>query len=186
MEITCPICHKLFKIRPSTINRRVCCSKKCYGEYKKIRPEKYSLFQEGHKGYITSPWLGKKLSDKHKENMSKSHKDNPKVIKHLKELGKIHLGKNHWNWKGGITDEMRLLRQNEGYQFWRNKVYARDNWTCQKCGKKLKNLVAHHLESFKENPELRYEIKNGQTLCRSCHRKIHDKIGKQIKWKKKQ
>lgn len=121
-----------------------------------------------------------------KQNMSESHKNNPKVLKHLKELGKKQSGKNHWNWKGGITDENRLLRRSEEYKSWRLKVYQRDNWTCQKCGKKLKNLVAHHKKSFKDHPELRFDVSNGQTLCRSCHKKVHEEIGKQTRWKKKQ
>lgn len=175
MEIECPICNKLFKIRPSTIERRICCSRKCYGEYKNKYPEKYNLFQKGHKGYDTSPWLGKKRDEVTRQNMSESHLNNPKVIKHLKELGKIKSGKNHWNWKGGITDEMKLLRRTEEYQFWRNKVYARDNWTCQECGQKLKDIVAHHIKSFRDNPELRYDVENGRTLCRSCHKKFHNK-----------
>ena len=187
MEKGCPICHNQFKIRPSTFNRRVCCSIKCYGEYKKLFPEKYNLFQKDHKNYCTrekSFWLGKKMSVSLKQKMSESHKNNPKVIKHLKDLGKKQSGKNHWNWKGGITDEMKQLRQTIEYQVWRSKVYARDNWTCQKCGKKLKNLVAHHKKSFKEYPKIRFNVSNGQTLCRSCHKKVHEEIGKQTRWKK--
>jgi len=185
MEIKCPVCHKQFKIRPSTVNRRVCCSRKCYGKHKKLFPEKYNLFQRGHKGYDSSPWLGKKLSNTHKENMSKSRKDNPKVIAAMKKVGKEHRGKNHWNWKGGITDEMKQLRNTEEYQVWRSKVYVRDRWTCQKCGRKLKDLVAHHKKSFKDYPKLRFNVSNGKTLCRSCHKKVHEEIGKQTRWKKK-
>jgi hypothetical protein len=186
MEISCPICHRSFKIRPSTVKRRVCCSRKCYGEYKKQHPEKYNLFQEGHKGYVTSPWLGKTRPLNTRIKMSESHKNNPKVIKHLKELGKKQSRENHWNWKGGITDENKLLRRSEEYKSWRSKVYLRDKWTCQKCGKKLKNLVAHHKKSFKDYPKLRFNVSNGLTLCRSCHKKVHEEIGKQTRWKKKQ
>ena len=146
-----------------------------------------SWFKKGHKNLCTTEksfWVGKKRSEATKQKMSESHKNNPKVLKHLKELGKKQSGKNHWNWKGGITDEMKQLRQTEEYQFWRNKVYAQDNWTCQKCGKKLKNLIAHHKKSFKEYPNLRFNVSNGQTLCRSCHKKVHEEIGKQTRWKK--
>jgi hypothetical protein len=187
MEKECPVCHKVFKIRPCTFDRRVCCSRKCYGEYKKLFPKKYNFFKKGHKGYKSSYWLGKKRPDKTKQNMSKSHKNNPKVIKHIKELAAKHSGKNHWNWKGGITDEMHLLRGTEEYQIWRNKVYAHDNWTCQypKCGKKLKDLIAHHKKSFKEFPELRFVVSNGITYCRPHHKKIHEEIGKSTQFKSK-
>jgi hypothetical protein len=41
-------------------------------------------YQKGHKGY----WKGKKLSNEHRENMSKGRRDK-------------YRGKNHWHWKGG-------------------------------------------------------------------------------------
>lgn len=70
------------------------------------------------------------------------------------------------------------LRKTSAYQEWRLKVYARDNFTCVKCGKprdyKTK-LNAHHLDSFMYNKELRYDINNGVTLCQSCHVKFHAK-----------
>jgi hypothetical protein len=186
MKQKCLNCLKLFYIRPSRKNYRKCCSRKCYGEYKKKHPEEYkTLFKKGHKGYDSTPWLGKRLTQKHKENISKALTNNPNVIKSAKESGKFRSGKNHWNWKGGITDEMHLLRGTEEYQIWRNKVYARDNWTCQypKCGKKLKDLVAHHKKPFKEFPELRFVVSNGITYCRAHHKKVHEEIGKSTQFK---
>jgi len=182
----CPNCHKKFKTKKALTKFKFC-SSKCRAEYKRNHPEKYNLFQKGHKNLCTTEksfWLGKKLSKDHRKKISKSLKDSEKVIKHLKELGEQHSGKNHWNWKGGITDEMRNLRRTEEYHFWRNQVYARDYWTCQKCGRKLKDLVAHHIKPFKEYPEIRLDVSNGQTLCRSCHKKVHEEIGKQSRWKK--
>ena len=146
-----------------------------------------SWFKKGHKNLCTTEksfWLGKKRPIVTKKKMSDSHKDNPKVLKHLKELGKKHSGENHWNWKGGITSEMKQIRSTEEYQVWRQKVYARDNWKCQKCDKK-KDIVAHHKKSFKDYPKLRFNVSNGKTLCRSCHKKVHEEIGKQTRWKKK-
>lgn len=181
----CLNCKQTFKTKKA-LKQIKFCSPECRAEYKSKNPDKYNLFKEGHKGYISKPWLGKKLSENHKKNISKSNSQSTKTLEHLKDIGLKHSGKNHWNWKGGITDELRQLRQTEEYQFWRNKVYARDNWTCQKCNKKLKDLCAHHIKSFKDYPELRYNVSNGQTLCRSCHKKVHEEIGKQTRWKKKQ
>ena len=107
-----------------------------------------------------------------------AHRPRPDNAQQMKELwanGKIKPkgGKQHWNWKGGITPLIRLLRQTPEYNTWRHAVYERDNWTCQDCGRHCdrRTIVAHHLKSFKEYPELRYEISNGITLCRKCHLK---------------
>lgn len=183
MEKICRVCNNPFEVSPSRYNNRFSCSIKCYGEYKRQYPDKYNLFKLGHKGYLSTPWLGKKFTEEHKKNISQSNKNNIKILKHIKELGIKHRGNKHWNWKGGITDELKALRHTEEYQFWRNKVYARDNWTCQKCDQKLKNLIAHHIQSFKEYPNLRYDLNNGITLCKSCHKKIHDEIGIKTRFK---
>ena len=85
-------------------------------------------------------------------------------------------GKKHWNWKGGITDELRLIRRSLEYRDWRFAVYKRDDYTCNCCKKKLRsgNIVAHHIKGFSEFEELRFDIVNGITLCRSCHKKVHN------------
>lgn len=74
------------------------------------------------------------------------------------------------SWKGGITSGNARIRQGIEYKIWRNAVFARDNWICQKCGKRGGKLVPHHIKSFAEYPELRLAIDNGETLCFKCHK----------------
>lgn len=62
------------------------------------------------------------------------------------------------------------------YQEWRSSVFQRDNYTCQRCGKKGTTLNAHHIEPFNRFEKLRYEITNGITLCVKCHREHHKKL----------
>ena len=64
------------------------------------------------------------------------------------------------------------------YVRWYKKVFIRDNYTCKHCGKRGKgNLNAHHLESYSDNEELRYNIDNGITLCEKCHKNFHKIYG---------
>jgi predicted restriction endonuclease len=59
------------------------------------------------------------------------------------------------------------------YKEWRNKVYARDNHSCQwpGCNKK-KRLNAHHIKTWANYPGLRFVVDNGITLCYQHHKMI--------------
>lgn len=57
---------------------------------------------------------------------------------------------------------------------WSEKVRKRDQYTCKKCGiHNPEGVTAHHIFGKKQYPELRYEVENGITLCRRCHRTYH-------------
>lgn len=83
--------------------------------------------------------------------------------------------------------EIRNLFQ---YKQWRLSVYRRDNFTCQNCDKVGGKLVAHHfiisfIKICRENNidtiekalacNLLWDVDNGTTLCRRCHKKKHKK-----------
>lgn len=79
-------------------------------------------------------------------------------------------GENNNKWNGGITPEKEKIRKSNEYREWRNKVFERDNYTCQCCGDSTGgNLQAHHKYNFSEYPELRFDVNNGITLCNKCH-----------------
>ena len=60
--------------------------------------------------------------------------------------------------------------QDPQYKEWRKKVYARDNHTCRWPGcKNKKKLQAHHIYRWADFPSLRFEIKNGISLCKIHH-----------------
>ena len=78
------------------------------------------------------------------------------------------------SWKGGITPINMKIRSSDKYKEWRTAIFKRDNYICQNCGTKSSKghtifLEAHHLKSFSNYPELRFEISNGITLCKTCH-----------------
>ena len=132
-------------------------------------------FQKGHPFYLTKEilknrkkaryWLGKKLSKEHREKLSKSH------------IGKC--GKNASNWKGdkAISPKNERIRKSVEFRLWREAVFARDNWTCQKYGIKGGKLHPHHIQNFAEYPELRFAIDNGITLSKKAHKEFHKKYG---------
>lgn len=66
-----------------------------------------------------------------------------------------------------------------GLNVWSNNVRRRDNHTCRRegCGSKH-NLHAHHIFNQADNPDLRFEIWNGITLCQQCHIEFHRIYGK--------
>lgn len=92
-----------------------------------------------------------------------------------------HKGKDNPSWKGGITPLNRLLRASSKYKIWRELVFLRDNFTCQNpnckfCYNKIGGrLHAHHIKSFAEYYELRFDINNGITLCKNFHRSLRGK-----------
>jgi 5-methylcytosine-specific restriction endonuclease McrA len=100
-------------------------------------------------------------------------------------INKQRSGPNHPFWNPNITSEERIFRKTERkwssprLNRWRNKVYAQDNYTCQKCKDSCGgNLNAHHICSWAYYPRLRYMASNGITLCRGCHKDFHNKFGR--------
>lgn len=153
------------------------------------------MFKEGHKhsvetkikiGHASSIFLrGKKLSQSHKDNISKSRlgsknqnfgkpmSDNAKRI-----LSEIHKGSRNHNWKGGISTENNTIRNSQEMRLWRKSVFIRDNFTCQKYKTKGGELESHHINNFADFPELRFAIDNGITFSKKAHDEFHKKYGR--------
>lgn len=90
-------------------------------------------------------------------------------------------GEKHHNWQGGITKESFKIRNSFLYKQWRKSVLERDNYTCQICGEKEKvsgKLEADHIKQFAYFPELRFDINNGRTLCKDCHKQTDTYLSK--------
>lgn len=76
------------------------------------------------------------------------------------------------------VEERLVERKYVGYYEWRRKVYEKNNYTCRCCGdNKGGNLVAHHILNYSEHEELRINVDNGITLCKTCHKLFHDTYG---------
>jgi len=130
------------------------------------------------------------MSDEAKKKMSEAKMGNTNCLGHYhseetkKKIGRA--GIKHWNWKGGISDLNIRIRQTSKYKEWRLMVFGRDNFTCQKCGARGTYLEAHHINSFISliryyeittleealNCKELWDINNGITLCKECHKVI--------------
>lgn len=144
---------------------------------------------EESKRKISEKREGKKHSEETKQKISESkggekhhlygkhHSEETKKKMSLARKG-IYTKEKHPNWKGGIYYKNIEIRQTIEYRLWREAVYTRDTWTCQKCGQMSIKLEAHHIQNFAQYPELRFAIDNGITFCKQCHVKFHKIYGR--------
>jgi len=89
-----------------------------------------------------------------------------------------NLGKPAWNkGRGDKTPENKRIWRSIEMRLWRESVFSRDGWICQKCGVRGGTLRGHHIQNFAKYPELRFAIDNGVTLCNECHREFHKIYG---------
>ena len=137
------------------------------GIYTKERLEQLREARIGNKF-----WAGRKHTKESKNKNRESHIGN----RHNSETIKKMSGKNHPNWKGGITPLHMTIRNSIKYKLYRESIFTRDNWTCQECKKRSKandylRIEVHHIKPFALFPKLRFKIDNGVTLCKKCHDK---------------
>lgn len=157
--------------------------------------KKMSISRKGKKRFpMSEEWKlkisigkkGKKLppfSEEHRKRLSECQRGNHKGLgKKRSEQSRInmsnaHKGARSYNWKGGITSLNEVIRDSVEFRLWREVVFARDNWICQKCKVKGGKIHPHHIKNFADWPELRFAIDNGITLCGNCHKDFHKKYG---------
>lgn len=92
-------------------------------------------------------------------------------------------GKNSIRWNPNLSDKERILERDIPENTnWIKEVLKQDNYQCQCCYEEGNgyNLNAHHLEGYHWCKELRFEVNNGITLCKKCHKEFHRLFGN--KW----
>jgi hypothetical protein len=81
----------------------------------------------------------------------------------------------HWN--SDIIDRNSRRLDYEAKD-WAIRIKERDKYKCLVCGKSPSGeLTSHHLYSYNDYIDLRYDIDNGITLCEQCHYSFHKKYG---------
>jgi hypothetical protein len=158
-------------------------------------PENHPFKKGGFTGYHHTESSKKKIGEngftKGKPNNKYRHTEEAK-----KAISEKLKGEKSYLWKGGITPLNLKIRQSLQYKEWLKKLFKRDNYTCQFCGKygrkEVVQLNGHHktipfhliikenkIKSIEEalNCKELWDINNGITLCKSCHSKLHKKNG---------
>ena len=163
--------------------------KRLSDKIKKSHKKKKYGFQQGHKpwnkGVAHSNETKKKLSKATKKQFKEKghpfqgmlHSEESKRKMSKSRTGKS-IGKERWNWRGGVSSQNRLIRTSSKWRTWRKKVFERDNYTCQNknckfCGnmRGIKTLHPHHIKPICIAPELGFNVSNGVTLCQEYHMK---------------
>lgn len=178
-------------------NKRWCRGKKHTQEtiekMKKVKRGRKRPDMMGNKWSIgTTPWnKGKKMSQ---EEISRQ---NQTGLKYGRGWNKgmpatWASGEKNNGWKGGITPLHETIRKCPQSRQWRERVFKRDNWTCQNCYQKGGKLHADHIKPFAiilhENKitslnkaikcKKLWDVFNGRTLCIECHKKTNTYGGK--------
>jgi HNH endonuclease len=148
------------------------------------------------RGGFTLPHAFKKGDKNLFEGMKHTEETKKKLSDHAKATGRVpydpsvgsymkgRKGADTPNWKGGITAERQAFYSTQEWIDVSRFIRCRDNFTCQKCGKKQENneqFDIHHIVSFM-CVELRAVAENLIYLCEPCHYWVHsnDNINKEF------
>lgn len=160
-QYQCKVCSKEFK---SHNPNPVYCSKAC--RFKDMHGENHPRWKGGERSKIcpqcgdTFHWNGKPFANWEKQKF---------CSKQCADKGGIRFeGESNSRYKADARRKNRRGKQHS----WSTAVFSRDGGKCQHCGSS-EHLQAHHIKSFSEFPELRWEVSNGLTLCYKCHWAVH-------------
>lgn len=144
---------------------------------------------EEEKRKISEGNKGKKRSETTRKNISLAttgRKQSPETIKKRFESRKGYRHSPETILKMKLTKELKRNGEPRKYDYnrkcpeyltWRDSVFRRDNWLCQKCFVKGGKLEAHHIENFSSKEDLRFNVDNGITFCKHHHREFHKMYG---------
>lgn len=169
-KTNCIVCKKRFDVLPHRLKTAKFCSYKCRGIW---RSEHWT--GKNHPGYQSGPRVlncqhcGKSFSQRGTEAISEFRRRKFCSMGCAKYGQARPCGEQHPLFK---KDSRRKNRRGK-HGAWARAVISRDRATCQGCGARNVELHAHHVLAFASNPDERWKIENGQTLCYKCHWSEH-------------
>lgn len=130
---------------------------------------------EETKRKISQSEKGKVVSAETRKKISISGRGRKLSKETRQKMGDAKRGEKAYQWKKDRTQVIGRHNRSfhdPGYKQWRRKVFDRDNWRCRINNKDCSGRIeAHHILSWSEYVELRYEVNNGIALCHAHHPK---------------
>jgi hypothetical protein len=161
--VQCQSCGKDFNVIPARLSIAKFCSYACRGKWRSqnFKGINNPNYRGGHDKTCA---CGNKFwvipATEHKKFCSKPCAD---------KYGFRYSGEQHPNYR----QDSRRKNRSGSHNKWANAVISRDAAICQHCGVTGVELHAHHIKSYRDYPELRFDVNNGLTLCFRCHWAIH-------------
>jgi hypothetical protein len=148
---------------------------------RKFSEERNKKISEAMKKRVVTQETREKLR---KAKLNQSAETRRKIsLAHKGKKNPSNSKENHFRW---IKDRNKLRRyigcgerRSPAYKAWRKEVCDRDDWKCRINNDVCEGrLEAHHIESFTNNPEIKYDVSNGICLCKKHHprKRIYEKI----------
>lgn len=184
IAVVCKLCSTPYTVPPCQLNRTKFCSMSCKHKslsgktpWNKGKPGATRGMKFGSsklKGIPRTPEFCAKISATKKAQCRK-HSLATRIKISKNRRGKVTGSANH-AWKGGFAThntrqkEHKLLK----YKLWRSAIFEYDNYTCQmpNCNTGCTYVEPHHIYKWSKYPDKRYDLNNGITLCRICHKSI--------------
>lgn len=150
ISVKCRVCHGVFMVINRRAKKAKYCSHKCQGIA--FRKRVGHVCTECGEKYYRRPCDNKRNGYSNKFCSHNCYKHYQKRV---------------------ATYSRGLLADLYAWKKWAEAIYIKDNFTCQKCGKRGGRLHAHHLYMVSEYPEMAFDCDNGRTVCVPCHKAIH-------------
>jgi hypothetical protein len=163
VTLQCLTCNKDFRVPPSIAEKRKYCSRECGTRSGANHPEWQGGEREKH-----CQQCGRLFRKLPKRAIS-LFREQKFCSKACADIGGFrYFGEANSKWNGNPR------RKHPGrHAAWARRVISRDRATCQRCGVTGVEMHAHHVKSYIDHPQMRWDVTNGETLCYRCHWNEH-------------